>query len=174
MTTNGGATWNWTPITFNSQMDNLRPIVPIWDADHTALVWMRGTYYSQLDYNMDIVGLTSFGPLEGLIFGDLNADRQLDLDDFAIYIFYLYTNLTGLTTDEAYARGDLNGDFKNNALDFFLFRGAFNEKFGAGVFEAAWAGVPEPTAAGLMTIAGILLFARRRTKRMVRPCKYLR
>ena len=41
-------------------MDNLRPIVPVWDADHTALVWMRGTYRSMHDYDLDIVGLTDF------------------------------------------------------------------------------------------------------------------
>lgn len=43
-TSDGGATWQWTPITANSTMDNLRPIVPHWDDPRTALVWMRGTY----------------------------------------------------------------------------------------------------------------------------------
>jgi len=43
-TADGGATWRWTPITANSTMDNLRPIVPKWDDPRTALVWMRGTY----------------------------------------------------------------------------------------------------------------------------------
>jgi hypothetical protein len=39
-----GATWKWLAITANSTMDNLRPIVPIWDNPQTLLVWMRGTY----------------------------------------------------------------------------------------------------------------------------------
>lgn len=39
-----GATWTWTPITANSTVDNLRPIVPKWDDRRTALVWMRGRY----------------------------------------------------------------------------------------------------------------------------------
>jgi hypothetical protein len=43
-TTDGGAKWTWTPITANSTMDNLRPIVPKWDDPRTALVWMRGSY----------------------------------------------------------------------------------------------------------------------------------
>jgi hypothetical protein len=43
-TSDGGATWRWTPITANSTMDNLRPIVPKWDDPRTALVWMRGNY----------------------------------------------------------------------------------------------------------------------------------
>lgn len=45
-TADGGISWNWTPITANSTMDNLRPIVPKWDDERTALVWMRGDYHS--------------------------------------------------------------------------------------------------------------------------------
>jgi hypothetical protein len=43
-TRDGGTTWTWEPITANSTMDNLRPIVPRWKDSRTALVWMRGTY----------------------------------------------------------------------------------------------------------------------------------
>jgi hypothetical protein len=43
-TRDGGATWRWTPITANSTVDNLRPIVPVWNDSRTILVWMRGTY----------------------------------------------------------------------------------------------------------------------------------
>ncbi len=43
-TKDGGATWSWTPITANSTMDNLRPLVPISKEKLTALVWMRGAY----------------------------------------------------------------------------------------------------------------------------------
>jgi len=39
-----GGTWQWEPITANSDADNLRPIVPKWTDPRTALVWMRGTY----------------------------------------------------------------------------------------------------------------------------------
>jgi hypothetical protein len=62
-TNDGGSSWSWLPITFNSQIDNLRPIVPVWDAEHTALVWMRGTYRSMHDYDLDIVGLTEVRPM---------------------------------------------------------------------------------------------------------------
>lgn len=44
ITGDGGATWTWQPITANSTVDNLRPIVPRWDDPRTVLVWMRGTY----------------------------------------------------------------------------------------------------------------------------------
>jgi hypothetical protein len=43
-TRDGGGTWQWTSITANSTVDNLRPIVPVWNDLRTALVWMRGTY----------------------------------------------------------------------------------------------------------------------------------
>jgi hypothetical protein len=39
-----GRTWRWEPITANSTVDNLRPIVPKWDDKRTALVWLQGTY----------------------------------------------------------------------------------------------------------------------------------
>jgi hypothetical protein len=39
-----GKTWRWEPITANSSVDNVRPIVPHWNDTRTALVWMRGTY----------------------------------------------------------------------------------------------------------------------------------
>ena len=41
-TTDGGATWSWTPVTEHSTVDNLRPIIPRWPGDRTALLWLRG------------------------------------------------------------------------------------------------------------------------------------
>jgi hypothetical protein len=43
-TTDAGKTWRWEPLTANSTVDNLRPIVPPWRDPRTALVWMRGSY----------------------------------------------------------------------------------------------------------------------------------
>jgi hypothetical protein len=54
-------------------MDNLRPTVPVWDDEHTALVWMRGAYRSMHDYDLDIVALTKFGPMTGQL-----AERTTD------------------------------------------------------------------------------------------------
>jgi hypothetical protein len=58
-TCDDGATWQWTPITRNSTVDNIRPIVPKWDSKHTALIWMQGTYTSAQSYAMQLVGLIS-------------------------------------------------------------------------------------------------------------------
>jgi hypothetical protein len=38
-------------------MDNLRPVVPKWDTEHTALLWLRGSYTSAQSYDFDVVGL---------------------------------------------------------------------------------------------------------------------
>jgi hypothetical protein len=54
-----GATFTWTPVTANSTKDNIRPIVPKWDATHTALLWMQGSYVKAQDYNEAIVGVIS-------------------------------------------------------------------------------------------------------------------
>jgi hypothetical protein len=153
VTNDMGASWNWSAITFNSQVDNLRPTVPIWDDDHTALVWMRGTYRSMFDYDLDIVGITDFGPLAGQIMGDLNGDRKLDLVDFTTFVANMYTDLNGLSNAQAYAKGDLNGDFKSNASDFNIFRDAYDSTFGNGAFESALQHVPEPTTMGLSAVA---------------------
>jgi hypothetical protein len=41
-----GAHWRWQPITANSTVNNLRPLVPKWKDKRTALVWMRGPSYT--------------------------------------------------------------------------------------------------------------------------------
>lgn len=55
-TCDNGATFKWTPVTANSTKDNLRPIVPKWDASHTALLWLQGTYSSAQSYSLAVVG----------------------------------------------------------------------------------------------------------------------
>ena len=52
-----GGTWAWQPLTADSTVDNLRPVI----ADHpqgaSALLWMRGRYTTYLDYDLDVVGV---------------------------------------------------------------------------------------------------------------------
>jgi hypothetical protein len=57
ITCDNGATWKWAPITQNSTVDQLRPIVPKWDSSHLALLWLQGTYTSAQQYSLKIVGL---------------------------------------------------------------------------------------------------------------------
>lgn len=60
-TADGGATWSWTPLTWNSTADNCRPVVPVWDGTHQALLWWRGRYISQRSYDTALVGLLDRG-----------------------------------------------------------------------------------------------------------------
>jgi autotransporter-associated beta strand protein len=55
-TNDNGASWTWTPITANSTTNNIRPILPSWDTQHTALLWLKGTYTSYTAWDMDAVG----------------------------------------------------------------------------------------------------------------------
>jgi hypothetical protein len=60
-TPNGGDSWQWTPITSNSMLDNLRPIV-VSDRDaRKVLLWLRGTYRSYTDYKQQVLMLILAG-----------------------------------------------------------------------------------------------------------------
>jgi hypothetical protein len=50
-----GATWTWTSVTQNSQVDNLRPIVPSSAGTQTLLLWLRGRYLRYISYNLEVV-----------------------------------------------------------------------------------------------------------------------
>jgi hypothetical protein len=57
VTRDSGATWAWTPMTWRSPVDNLRPIVPVWESDRTALVWLRGKMTAPTAFALAVVGL---------------------------------------------------------------------------------------------------------------------
>jgi hypothetical protein len=58
-----------------------------------------------------------------------------------------HADLTGLSRSQAYAKGDLNGDFLNDHADFVLFKIAFETANGAGSFITNFHLVPEPATA---------------------------
>jgi hypothetical protein len=57
ITADRGATWSWRPLTENSSADNIRPVVPVWDRQHTAVLWLRGEYRHYRDYDLEVVGI---------------------------------------------------------------------------------------------------------------------
>ncbi|HLX95274.1 MAG TPA: hypothetical protein VKU37_05985 [Verrucomicrobiae bacterium] len=57
VTTNHGASFTWTPITQNSYRDNLRPLMPAWDNNDSALLWFRGTYNSAQSVDGAVLGI---------------------------------------------------------------------------------------------------------------------
>lgn len=57
VTTDGGETFSWTPVTENSTADNLRPIVPENHGFSRNVVWFRGAYNSYISFNTEVVGV---------------------------------------------------------------------------------------------------------------------
>lgn len=51
-----GETWQWTPVTKNSEQDQLRPIIPKWNRNYTAVLWLRGTYTGYKKFDLNVVG----------------------------------------------------------------------------------------------------------------------
>lgn len=58
VTANFGESWAWAPLTSGSTMDNIRPVVPQWNGDQTAVVWLRGTYTTYTNWSTEVVGLS--------------------------------------------------------------------------------------------------------------------
>lgn len=96
------------------------------------------------------------------ITGDLDFDGALDADDYGILTLNAETDLSGLTTAQAYQLGDLNNDGFNDVLDFGVFKGDFIAANGAAAFASLVAGVPEPSAFGLAALGLLSLATRRR------------
>jgi hypothetical protein len=88
--------------------------------------------------------------------GDLNGDGVLDSLDWSILRANQFTNLAGLTAGQAFARGDLNFDLKNNHADFVLFKQIYESANGAGSFATLVAHVPEPAAGVVFIVTSIL------------------
>ena len=59
VTCDDGASFTWTPVTMNSSKDNLRPVMPKWDANNSALLWFRGSYSTAQSYQEEVVGIIS-------------------------------------------------------------------------------------------------------------------
>lgn len=84
-TVDNGATWQWTPVTYNSSTDNLRPIIPAWDENNLAVAWLRGTYSTYTNYDLDVVALINPPDLnpEEVLKVDFGATGQIVQDGFA-------------------------------------------------------------------------------------------
>lgn len=56
VTRDGGLSFSWTQLTFDSPADNLRPIVPENHDLTECLLWLYGTYNSYTDYTTQVIG----------------------------------------------------------------------------------------------------------------------
>ncbi len=84
--------------------------------------------------------------------GDFDANGLINVADWAILRANQHADLTGLSADDAWRLGDLNGDFRNDFADFAAFKTMFDGVNGAGSFAAMLA-VPEPAGAVVALIA---------------------
>jgi hypothetical protein len=57
-TSDAGKTWRWTPLTSNSSMDQLRPVIPELPGGRRVILWTQGKLRTYTDYHLDIVALT--------------------------------------------------------------------------------------------------------------------
>ncbi|WP_168205132.1 M14-type cytosolic carboxypeptidase [Bythopirellula goksoeyrii] len=77
---------------------------------------------------------------------DLNFDGQFNAQDWTKFLAGAETNLSVLSTIDAYAAGDLNGDGFNNLVDFGIFKNEYIAVYGLAGFQALVAEVPEPNS----------------------------
>jgi glucose/arabinose dehydrogenase len=88
--------------------------------------------------------------------GDLNFDQMVTGSDWTLFKAGQGADFTGLSFIEAFALGDLDGDFDHDLADFLSFRAAYDAANGVGAFQKL-TGVPEP--AGITLVAVSILFA---------------
>lgn len=69
-----GASWSFTPITQNSSLDHIRPLVVRAEDGQKALIWLAGSYGSYTEYDLSVTGLFFHGSLlERLAAGEMPA-----------------------------------------------------------------------------------------------------
>ncbi|TWT76824.1 hypothetical protein Pla123a_22470 [Posidoniimonas polymericola] len=95
---------------------------------------------------------------------DLDADGDVDADDFAAFVANSGADLSGLSLYESAVSGDLDGDGDNDYRDFRLFKADFIAANGSVAFAAlSGAAAPEPAAATLaLLVTGVVAGVRRR------------
>ena len=53
----GDGSYTWTPLTANSNVDNLRPVITMSNSGAWVLAWLRGRYTTYMDYDLKVVGI---------------------------------------------------------------------------------------------------------------------
>ena len=97
----------------------------------------------------------------GELFGDLDFSGSIDGADWTLLKDNLFADLSGLTQEEAYSKGDLNTDGLNNELDFELFKTTYEAANGLGSFSELIQVVPEPSTSLMLLSLPILMSSMR-------------
>ena len=94
------------------------------------------------------------------LFGDLNGSGAIDVVDWQQFRADLFNDLSHLSAEEAFSRGDLDGNGRSDEADFALFKTAYEMANGRGSF-AQLSKIPEPSSALLGAIAAGIVSARK-------------
>jgi endonuclease/exonuclease/phosphatase family metal-dependent hydrolase len=97
-----------------------------------------------------------------VVLGDLTGNCVVNSGDWVQFRTNQQANMTGLTQSQAYAKGDMNGDFKNNHADFVIFKAAYEDANGAGSFANMLNSVPEPATTAILAWTTVAWFRGRR------------
>jgi hypothetical protein len=127
------------------------------------LPMLPGDLSWQIVYGANAVMANLLGTV---IVGDLNGDGQITPADWSQFKAGQGSSFAGLTRMQAFAKGDLDGDFDHDLADFLVFRVAYNNAHGAGTFAALVGEVPEPATSAILLCAVMCFsFARRSAAR---------
>jgi endonuclease/exonuclease/phosphatase family metal-dependent hydrolase len=91
---------------------------------------------------------------------DFDLDGEISIGDWHVLRSNQFTDLTSLNSQQAWQRGDLNGDFRNDHADYIIFKAAFESAHGLGSLANALA-VPEPSGTMLVGLGILAVFGRR-------------
>jgi hypothetical protein len=76
---------------------------------------------------------------------DVNGNCAVNSADWVQFRQGQHLDMSGFTLSQAWANGDLTGDFKNNHADFVIFKNAYDDANGGGSFAGMLNGIPEPS-----------------------------
>jgi hypothetical protein len=94
---------------------------------------------------------------------DLDEDMDVDAMDWTHFLTTHPTTLpTGLTAQQRFLQGDLDGDGDNDFGDFLIFEATYDEVNGLGAFQEMLHSVPEPCAWLALVVPGIWWLQRGR------------
>ncbi|QDU55886.1 LamG-like jellyroll fold domain-containing protein [Aeoliella mucimassa] len=107
-----------------------------------------------------------YGENDPIKTGDFDVSGSVDSLDWAIYRSGYRQDLSSLSEAEAYLMGDLNGDGINNAVDFGLFKSAWEADNPGVPFSSLFdsANVPEPGSIALLGLGALCVGLIRTSK----------
>jgi len=86
VTSDGGRTFRWEPITSESSQDNLRPFVPKGHGYDRSVLWLRGQYRSYTNFDTEVVGVFQNQlEISGYVIGEDALDLHWDSSPGQVY-----------------------------------------------------------------------------------------